>query len=154
MKPLEVKLCCLICYIKFDPFCMPWSCSPLDWQHRRQKGSEHSCFSLELSFQVVDIYFQNASQGYLCKYTKLTLVSKELKTGFQYINQKPRYLIESIYSGSIILLSNQELSLSFTGIEHKLTEIHRVKYLMLSLIIQFLRSNKLRLILMHYDDGD
>ena len=42
----------------------------------------------------------------------------------------------------------------FTGIEHKLTEIHRVKYLMLSLIIQLLRKHKLRLILMHYDDGD
>ena len=43
----------------------------------------------------------------------LNLVSKELETVFQWCF--PR----SVYSGSMILLSNKELSLSFSGIEQR-----------------------------------
>ena len=53
---------------------------------QQAKGSKtFSCLSLELSFQkfMNRYFFQKASEENLCKYSMLTLVSKEVKIIFQ-----------------------------------------------------------------------
>ena len=82
--------------------------TPVSLSRRRQKGSRtFSCVSSELSFQKLmngrQVFFQKTSEENLCKYVMLTLVSKEMKNVFQHIDWKLRYLIKSIYFGSIYL---------------------------------------------------
>ena len=81
-------------------------------------------------------------------------MSKELKTFFQYMDQKPRYLIKSIYPGSMPFNQIRSCPSRSQELNSISTETQCVKNLMLSQINQMLREHKVRLILMLYDDED
>ena len=104
---------------------------------------------------MVDRYFfQKANWGNLCKYTKLIFVSKELKTGSQYMDQKSRYLIKSIHSGIMLFHKISSCPSRSQELNSISTEAQCLKNLMFSQIIQMLREHKLGLILMLRGDGD
>ena len=104
---------------------------------------------------MVDRYFfQKASQGNLCIYIKLTLVSKELKTVFQYMDQKPRYLIKSIYSGSMLFYQIRSCPSCLQKLNSISTDTQCLPNLILFQIIPMLRKHKMNLILMPCDDAD
>ena len=109
-----------------------------------------SCLS-KSGWMVDRYFFQNASQGNLCKYTKFILVSKELKTVCQNLDQKPRYLIKSIYSGK---MSFHQIRSCPSHSQELNSILIDTQCLMLSQIIQMLREHDMRLILTLYDGGD
>ena len=104
---------------------------------------------------MVDRYFfRKLARETHANNTKFTLVSKELKTVFQYMDQKPRYLIKSIYPRSMPFYQIRSCPSCSQELNSISTETQCLKNLMLFQIIQMLREHKLRLALMPYDVGE